>query len=108
MPTIAKVIKFRGSFNVVREDTNVLLTGGYSNEESALAAGRKCGFIIRTGHDEYIDEGRKAVLDALDQFANLTTGASTNGPKDRELAELFKGVDAILERMFKLQNESQS
>jgi hypothetical protein len=49
-------------------------------------------------HDDWIEQGRKAVLDALDQYVRTTTqfGAS-RGWVDQELPNLFRAVDAHLD-----------
>lgn len=50
--------------------------------------------------EEMIEKFRKAVLDAMDVVAEEVTGDRENGPKDFELRELFRSVDAIADRVF--------
>lgn len=50
--------------------------------------------------EEFIEKCRAAVLDALDEVALGATGNRNDGPKDRELSELFKGIDPIARRIF--------
>lgn len=50
--------------------------------------------------DQFKDKMRRAVLDALDDLAEETTGNRNDGPKDGELARLFAGLDPIAERVF--------
>jgi len=49
---------------------------------------------------EMIEKCREAVLNALDNVAEEATANRNNGPKDSELAVLFKGIDQIAERIF--------
>lgn len=49
--------------------------------------------------EELRDKVREAVLSALDNIAEMATGLKSNGPKDQELAALFRGVDPIAERL---------
>ena len=50
--------------------------------------------------EKWIDEGRQAVLDALDEFTRISVGhVKARGWTDQELPDLFRAVDAHLNKI---------
>ena len=54
--------------------------------------------VIR--REKWIDEGRQTVLDALDEFVRVSVGhVGARGWTDQELPDLFRSVDAQLDKI---------
>lgn len=82
-----------------------ITVGEAINREAAFL--RSLGYDVKDGglpfdeaKEEFRDKMRKAVLDAMDECAESLTKNREDGPKDQELPALFRGVDAIADRVF--------
>lgn len=83
-------------------DVAVALKGGNGFAQDKIRAlfPELCTPTLDEERDAFVEQARKAVLDALDELAEQTTGASNDGPKDGELPALFQGIEPIARRMF--------